>query len=441
MTSRRVTIAGGGLAGALMAKYLGQAGHEVTLFERRGDIRDATIVRGRSINLAVSERGLTALAEVGLKEKVLEHAVPMSGRMMHGIDGTLTYQPYSKNPEDCIQSISRGGLNRLLIEAAAEHENVTLRFEKRCIDVDPDSGKCFFIDERSGQVIEQDSDLIVGADGAFSAIRGRLQRTDRFDYSQSYLDAGYLELHIPAAEDGGFRMERNALHIWPRGRFMMIALPNEDGTFTVTCFWPLEGPNSFERLTKEAEVMAYFEEWFPDAVPLIPDLTGDYMKATPSSLVTVRCDPWSVGKVCLVGDSAHAIVPFYGQGMNAGFEDCRTLNRLLAENPEGWGKALRDYSAARKPNGDAIADLAIANFHEMRDHVGRPLFLLRKKLEKFLHKRLSGFYLPLYSMVSFSNVPYAEAVERARRQDRLVYGGLAALAFLLVLGLGVLLWA
>jgi len=424
-----------------MAKYLGQAGHEVTLFERRGDIRDATIVRGRSINLAVSERGLTALAEVGLKEKVLEHAVPMSGRMMHGIDGTLTYQPYSKNPEDCIQSISRGGLNRLLIEAAAEHENVTLRFEKRCIDVDPDSGKCFFIDERSGQVIEQDSDLIVGADGAFSAIRGRLQRTDRFDYSQSYLDAGYLELHIPAAEDGGFRMERNALHIWPRGRFMMIALPNEDGTFTVTCFWPLEGPNSFERLTKEAEVLAYFEEWFPDAVPLIPDLAGDYMKATPSSLVTVRCDPWSVGKVCLVGDSAHAIVPFYGQGMNAGFEDCRTLNRLLAENPEGWGKALRDYSAARKPNGDAIADLAIANFHEMRDHVGRPLFLLRKKLEKFLHKRLAGFYLPLYSMVSFSNVPYAEAVERARRQDRLVFGGLAALAFLLVLGLGVLLWA
>ena len=441
MSTKRITIAGGGLSGALMAKYLGLAGHQVTVFERRGDIRDATIVRGRSINLAVSERGLTALNEVDLKEKVLSHAVPMRGRIMHSVSGDLTFQPYSKNPDECIQSISRGGLNQLLLEEADQHDNVTLHFEKRCIDVDPDTGTAFFIDERSGEVIEQEADLVIGADGAFSAVRGRLQRSDRFDYSQSYLDAGYLELHIPAAEDGGFRMEKNALHIWPRGKFMMIALPNEDGTFTVTCFWPLEGPHSFGRITKEAEVQTYFQEWFPDAVPLMPSLMKDYTAGTPSSLVTVRCAPWSVGKVCLVGDAAHAIVPFYGQGMNAGFEDCRILNGLLNANPNNWGKALEEYAKERKPNGDAIADLAIANFYEMRDHVGRPSFLLRKKLEKFLHKNFSGFYLPLYSMVSFSNVPYAEAVERAKRQDRIVMNtAVGALLLLLLIVLGVITW-
>ena len=437
MTGKKVTICGGGLAGALLAKYLGLAGHQVALYERRGDIRDATIVRGRSINLAVSTRGLTALAEVGLKDLVLEHAVPMRGRMMHAIDGTLTFQPYSKNPDECIQSISRGGLNQLLLTEADKHENVELHFEKRCVDIHPDTGEAFFLDEKTGEVVETKADLVIGADGAFSAVRGRLQRTDRFDYSQSYLDSGYLELHIPATEDGGFQMEKNALHIWPRGRFMTIALPNEDGTFTVTCFWPLEGENSFARLTKEAEVQAYFERYFPDTLPLIPNLVQDYMNAKPSSLVTVRCDPWAVGKVALVGDAAHAIVPFYGQGMNAGFEDCRILTRLLAESPDNWGQALERYSKERKPQGDAIADLAIANFYEMRDHVGKPLFLLRKKLEKKLHKWFPGLYVPLYSMVSFSNTPYAEAIERAERQDRLAATGALSFAALL---LGALIW-
>ncbi len=444
MIEKKVTIVGGGLAGALMAKYLGLAGHKVSLFERRGDIRDATVVRGRSINLAVSTRGLTALNEVGLRDRVLEEAVPMRGRMMHAVDGTLTFQPYSKDPDECIQSISRGGLNQLLLTEAGKHDNVDLHFEKRCIDVDPDAGKAFFIDERTGDVSESEGDLVIGADGAFSAVRAHLQRTDRFDYSQSYLDAGYLELHIPAAAaGGGFAMEKNALHIWPRGKFMMIALPNEDGTFTVTCFWPLDGESSFGRLTKEAEVAEYFKLWFPDAVPLIPDLMSDYIKAKPSSLVTVRAKPWAVGKVVLVGDAAHAIVPFYGQGMNAGFEDCRILNGLLEGNRQHWPVAIANYSAARKPEGDAIADLAIANFYEMRDHVGSPYFLLKKKFEKLLHKWLPGLYTPLYSMVSFSNTPYSDAVERSKRQDRAVAIGLAGFAVLLLslfITLGSLLW-
>lgn len=440
VTGKKITIAGGGLSGALLAKYFGIAGHEVRLFERRPDIRDATIVRGRSINLAVSTRGLTALREVGLEERVLEQAVPMRGRTMHAVDGTITFQPYSKDPAECIQSISRGGLNQLLIEEADTHDNVSMHFEKRCVDVDPDTGKAFFMDERTGEVTETESDLVIGADGAFSAVRSRLQRTDRFDYSQSYLESGYLELHIPPAGEGEFHMEKNSLHIWPRGRFMMIALPNDDGSFTCTCFWPLDGENSFGRLTEEAEVAEYFRTWFGDAVPLMPSLVKDYMAATPSSLVTVRCEPWSVGKVVLVGDAAHAIVPFYGQGMNAGFEDCRHLVRLLRESPENWTAATDRYAKERKPNGDAIADLALANFHEMRDRVANPLFLLRKKIERALHRFLPGLYVPLYSMVSFSNVPYAEAVEKAKRQDRLVSGSALFLLVVVLALIGGLLW-
>ncbi len=440
MSEKRVTIAGGGLAGALMAKYLGLAGHQVSLYERRPDIRGVEIVRGRSINLAVSTRGLTALHEVGLREKILEEAVPMRGRMMHSVDGKLTFQPYSKNPDECIQSISRGGLNQLLLTEASKHENVSLHFEQRCVDVDPESGKAFFLSETTGEVTETDADLVIGADGAFSAVRARLQRSDLFDYSQSYLDSGYLELHIPPAEGDGFRLEKNALHIWPRGRFMMIALPNHGGTYTVTCFWPLDGEHSFGRLTNEAEVAEYFGRWFGDAVPLMPTLVEDYLAAKPSSLVTVRCAPWTVGKVTLVGDAAHAIVPFYGQGMNAGFEDCRILNGLLASTPDDWPGAIERYAKERKPNGDAIADLAIGNFYEMRDHVASPLFLARKKLEKLLQAVLPGLFIPLYSMVSFSNTPYADAVDRARRQDRVVLGGAVALLLFILAVAWSLLW-
>jgi len=441
MSGKRVTIVGGGLVGALMAKYLGLAGHEVAVYERRPDIRDATIVRGRSINLAVSTRGLTALAEVGLRDKVLERAVPMRGRMIHSVAGELAFQPYSKDPAECIQSISRGGLNQLLLVEAAAHENVSLHFEKRCVDVEPETGKAFFLDERTGDVTETEADVVLGTDGAFSAVRARLQKTDRFDYDQRYLDAGYLELRIPPAEGGGFRIEREALHIWPRGKFMMIALPNHDGTFTVTCFWPLDGEHGFARLTNAAEVESYFRKWFADAVPLMPTFVEDYLAAKPSTLVTIRCAPWTVGRVTLMGDAAHAIVPFYGQGMNAGFEDCRALARLLAESPGDWDGARARFAEERKPHADAIADLAVANFHEMRDKVASPLFRGRKRVEKLLHRALPGLYLPLYNMVSFSNIPYADAVARARRQDRAVSWGAILLAALLLIAIGGLLWS
>jgi kynurenine 3-monooxygenase len=441
VSEKRITIVGGGLVGALMAKYLGLAGHRVALFERRPDIRDATVVRGRSINLAVSTRGLTALHEVGLRDKVLERAVPMRGRMIHSVAGELAYQPYSKDPAECIQSISRGALNQLLLEEADLHENVTLRFEQRCVDLDPESGRAFFLNESTGSVTESQADLVLGTDGAFSAVRLRLQKGERFDYAQSYLDAGYLELRIPPVEGGGFRLEREALHIWPRGKFMMIALPNHDGTFTVTCFWPIDGEHGFARLTNAAEVEAYFRKWFSDAVPLMPTLVEDYLTAKPSTLVTIRCSPWTVGRVTLLGDAAHAIVPFYGQGMNAGFEDCRVLNRLLTESPGDWPGALARFAAERKPNADAIADLAVENFHEMRDKVARPLFRARKKVEKLLHKTLPGLYLPLYNMISFSNIPYADARDRARRQDRAITWGALILAALILITIGGLLWS
>ncbi len=418
MEGRSITVVGGGLVGSLMALYLGKDGHHVRFFERRPDIRGAQIVRGRSINLAISKRGLTALEEVGLKERTIEMVVPMRGRMMHAVSGELTFQRYSSRREDCIYSISRRGLNKMLIEEASKNENVELNFNQRCVDVDAPAGVATFRHSETGELTSVQSDLVVGADGAFSAVRDSLLRSYCFDFRQEYLEHGYLELNIPPKPDGGFRLEENALHIWPRQKFMMIALPNSDGSFTCTCFWPLEGEFSFGRLTKEGEVMDFFRRWFPDAVQHMPNLLEDFEASEPSTLVTVRSRPWVVGKTVLVGDAAHAVVPFYGQGMNAGFEDCRILHRLLVGNPGSWNEALEEYSSSRKPNCDALADLAIANFVEMRDHVASTRFLLKKKLEHLLEKMFPSFN-SLYSTISFTNTPYLEAVTSARRQVRM----------------------
>lgn len=417
MGNREITVVGGGLVGSLMALYLGKDGHRVRCFERRGDIRNARIVRGRSINLAISMRGLTALDEVGLKERALEMAVPMRGRMMHDLDSTLTFQRYSARKEECIYSISRGELNKMLLEEAGANSNVDLNFNQQCVGVDAEEGIATFADSATGELKSVDSDLVIGADGAFSAVRTSLLRSPSFDYSQEYLEHGYLELSIPPVGDGGFRLEKNALHIWPRKKFMMIALPNYDGSFTCTCFWPLEGEFSFGRLTREGEVMDFFRRWFPDSVQHMPTLLQDYSAVAPSTLVTVRCRPWTAGRTVLVGDAAHAVVPFYGQGMNAGFEDCRILHGLLESHPESWGRALEEFSTSRKPDCDALADLAIANFVEMRDHVASSRFLLKKKMEKLL-ERLIPTFNSLYCEISFTNTPYSRAVEVARRQFR-----------------------
>ncbi|NNM26504.1 MAG: FAD-dependent monooxygenase, partial [Phycisphaerales bacterium] len=401
----RVIIVGAGLGGALLACRLGQRGVQVEVYERRPDPRRAGFVGGRSINLALSTRGLTALRRVGLADAVLADAIPMRGRMMHAPDGRLTYQAYSKNRDDAIQSVSRGGLNVTLLDAAEACDSVRLFFGHRCEEVDLDRPAVTFIDEASDATVLAEGDLVVGADGAYSAVRTRLQRTDRFEYAQSYLAHGYKEVSFPPV-DGEFALEPNALHIWPRGGYMMIALPNPDRSFTGTLFWPYTGPHGFDALQTPDQIRAYFSSQFPDAVPLLPRLVEEYQSNPTGSLVTIRCDPWHYeDRVVLIGDAAHAIVPFYGQGMNAAFEDCSVLDECLDRRGATWGSVLAEYSASRKENGDAIAELAMENFIEMRDRVSSPLFLLRKRVEHTLHRWFPRWFVPLYNMVTFTNIP------------------------------------
>jgi kynurenine 3-monooxygenase len=426
------TIVGAGLAGALMACYLGRAGRRVDVYERRPDPRGHGQERGRSINLALSVRGIQALREVGLAEEVLKDAIPMRGRMIHSPTGALAFQPYGKDDSESINSVSRAGLNLTLVNAAARFEPVRLFFDRRCTDLDPEAG-ALELRDAAGAAAGVQAETVIAADGAYSAVRARLQKRDRFDYSQEYLSHGYKELTIPAAEGGGFRMEEHALHIWPRHSFMMIALPNRDGSFTCTLFWPYEGPNSFASVGTEADLVRFFERHFPDALPLMPGLAEDYFANPVGPLLTVRCSPWHVdGRVALLGDASHAVVPFLGQGMNAAFEDCTVLDRCLAANPGDRAAAFAAYERQRKENTDALAALCIENFLEMRDRVSSRLFRLRKKFEILLHRLLPRWYVPLYTLITFTTTPYAEARRRARRQDRAVRAALLALAALIL---------
>ena len=425
------SVIGAGLAGSLMAIFLGRAGHAVRVYERRPDPRTAGAEGGRSINLAISARGLHALEQVGLKDQVLRGAVPMRGRMIHSPTGDLAFQPYGTSGQ-AINSVSRAGLNLLLLEAAEREARLEVLFNHRLNAVDFERGTLQFTTQPEPVA----SGTIIGADGAFSAVRGQFQFRDRFSYSQSYLEHGYKELYIPPGPGGSFQMEPNALHIWPRGGYMMIALPNQDGSFTCTLFWPFEGANGFAAIKTETELLRFFQATYPDAVPLMPTLAHDFFANPTSSLVTVRCAPWHLGdSAVLLGDAAHAIVPFYGQGANAAFEDCVTLDECLRASPQDRGKAFARFEAQRKVHADAIADLALANFVEMRDHVASTGFLFNKKVEKVLHRLLPNSFVPLYTMISFSRVPYADAVALAAKQDRALRwaGGLALVAFVLLL--------
>ena len=435
-----VTIVGAGLAGTLLACYLGKAGRRVVLLEKRPDPRRGDAERGRSINLALSTRGLHALGEVGLVEEVVRDSILMRGRMIHHPHGALTFQPYGTGAHESLHSVSRAGLNRLLVEAAARYPSVEMHFEQRCTGLDVEAGTLTLLHGEGARHVR--AEVIVGADGAYSVVRSALLRRDRFDCSQDYLTHGYKELTIPAGPERTFRMEKHALHIWPRGTFMMIALPNADGSFTCTLFWPFEGPSSFAALKSESDILAFFREQFPDAVPLIPDLAHDFQHNPTSGLVTVRCRPWHVeGRVVLLGDACHAVVPFLGQGMNAAFEDCSVLVRCLNEHPDDRAAAFADYEARRKPHLDTLAELCVENFIEMRDRVGSRLFVLGKKLDVLLHALLPRWYLPLYTLIEFTRIPYADAVKRARRQRRILAGvGLALLVALLVLLAWLVVW-
>jgi kynurenine 3-monooxygenase len=440
----KFVLIGSGLAGGLLAAYLGRRGYDVDLYERRADPREGNIVGGRSINLAVSTRGIRALEQLGIADEVLLHAIPMRGRMIHDKSGDLHFSPYDVDPKKCINSIGRAALNTTVIEAAQRYSNVRVHFNHRCTDVDLD-GAVAQLEKTDGAVVAAVSaanpkiihargDAIIGVDGAFSAVRQSMQKKlENFEYDESYLPHGYKELTIPPGPDGSWRMEKNALHIWPRKSFMMIALPNPDGSFTCTLFWEFEGPRSFATTKTDDEVCGFFREEFPDAVPLMPTLLDDFKQNPTGSLVTIRCAPWYYrDKVALVGDAAHAVVPFYGQGMNAAFEDCVVLDECLGEFPDNRERAFAEYFSRRKENADALADLAIGNFIEMRDKTASKTFRAKKKLDHLLEAALPGMYLPLYTMVTFTRIPYAEAARRAQRQDRIVYGALIAAVVIIV---------
>ena len=428
----KFVLVGSGLAGGVLAAYLGRRGYQVELYERRADPREGNLVGGRSINLALSTRGIHALEQLGIADEVLKHAIPMPGRMIHDKSGELHFSPYDRDPRKHINSIGRAALNTTVIEAALRYPNVSVHFNHRCTGVDLESGTAHF---ESPQSVAASGDCVIGVDGAFSAVRGSMQKQiSGFRYNESYLAHGYKELTIPPAPDGSWRMEKNALHIWPRKSFMMIALPNPDGSFTCTLFWEFKGPRSFETTTTDDDVRRFFGEEFPDAVPLMPALVEEYRENPTGSLVTIRCAPWCYGdKVALVGDAAHAVVPFYGQGMNAAFEDCVVLDECFAGFADNRERAFAEYYSRRKVNADALADLAVGNFIEMRDKTASKTFRAKKKLDHFLEGVLPGIYLPLYTMVTFTRIPYAEAARRARIQDGIIYGFLALI--ILTLGL------
>jgi kynurenine 3-monooxygenase len=446
-------LIGSGLAGGLLAAYLGRRGHDVDLYERRADPREGNIIGGRSINLALSTRGIHALEQLGIADDVLRHAIPMRGRMIHDKSGDLHFAPYDVDPNKHINSIGRAALNTTVIEAAQRYPNVRVHFNYRCSDVDLESATADLVNSSAeaavlaapkpgergspaseNQIIHSRCDAVIGVDGAFSAVRQSMQlKIDNFEYDESYLAHGYKELTIPPGPDGSWQMEKNALHIWPRKSFMMIALPNPDGSFTCTLFWEFEGPRSFATTKTDDEVHEFFREEFPDALPLMPSLLEDFKQNPTGSLVTIRCAPWYYrDKVCLVGDAAHAVVPFYGQGMNAAFEDCVVLDECLAEFPQDRQRAFAKYFARRKENADALADLALENFIEMRDKTASRAFRAKKRLDHLLEATLPGTYLPLYTMITFTRIPYAEAARRARIQDAIVYAGLIATALAVI---------
>lgn len=416
--NKDVIVLGAGLVGSLLSIVLSKRGYNVTVYERRADMRKENLYAGRSINLALSDRGWRGLRIAGIEDEIKKVAIPMHGRTLHPVKGEINYQPYGKEGQ-YINSVSRGGLNCELMTLAEKH-GVKINFGQRVINVDLKTNTVF-LEDLNGLKSEVKSDLVFGSDGAYSAARLQLQFTELYNYSQTYLEHGYKELTIEAGPDGAFQLEKNVLHIWPRGGYMLIALPNTDGTFTCTLFFPHKGNPSFEMLQDEKSLVDFFSEVFPDVMPLMPNLVRDFFANPTGSLMTVRCFPWIFeNKLMLIGDAAHAIVPFYGQGMNCGFEDCAVLDSLIEKYNHDWNKIMPAYQELRKPAADGIAELAVLNFIEMRDLVGKPEFLLRKKIEANFNSKYPNEWTPLYGMVTFSEIPYHVALAEGKRQDKVM---------------------
>lgn len=418
---KTVSIAGAGPVGALLGVMLAKKGYKVDLFESRPDSRKTNIYQGKSINLALSDRGWLALQAVGLDQEIRTQAIPMYCRVMHDLDGNITKQPYGKDNQ-AIWSVSRSGINEQLISLAEKEANLEVHFEHHLAEVDFENGNSSY--NNNGKVVNNQSDLIFGADGAFSKVRRLAQELpkQRISYSLDYMPQSYMELSISANADGSHKLEKNALHIWPRKDFMLIALPNIDGSFTCTLFMNQEGELSFDALDNKAKVTAFFDEYFKSAVPLLNNPVHDFMSKAPSPLCLVHIYPWIINnRVGLIGDAAHAMVPFYGQGMNCGFEDCRILNELVDCHEHDWSAILNAYQQERKPNGDAIIELAKRNFVEMSELSADKHFLLRKQIEAKFHSKYPELWVPLYSMVTFSpNTPYSTALKVGDIQNEIM---------------------
>jgi kynurenine 3-monooxygenase len=418
--SHTITLVGAGLTGPLLGLCLAQRGFPVQIFERRPDMRRTRASAGRSINLAVSTRGIHALRAAGLWDQMSRIIIPMKGRMMHALAGELTFQPYGKNDTEVINSISRADLNVALM-SSAEAEGVKIHCNERCTGMDWATGAARFRNEESGRETMVNSEIVIGTDGSASALRQDMQKQGRLNFSQEVLDYGYKELTIAAGPSGKHVLEPHALHIWPRGAYMLIALPNIDGTFACILFLPYEGPESFSTLDTKEKALHFFRERFADAVPLMPQLQENYATNPVGSMVTIKSASWQAdGKVLLLGDAAHAIVPFFGQGMNCAFEDCTVFLELLDQHGPDWPKLFQEFERGRKQNTDAIADMALENFIEMRDRVADPRFLFRKKVELALEAKYPRRFVPKYAMVTFHRVPYSVALTRGTIQDRLL---------------------
>lgn len=422
MSKQKVVIIGAGLAGSLLSIYLSKKGIAADVYESRDDIRKTKTAAGRSINLALSDRGIAALREVGMDEYMLAEAVPMHGRMIHAVDGQTKLLPYSGREGEYINSVSRSGLNAALINEAEKYAGVKFYFNQKCAGFDCKTGEALLENIETGERKTVKGDTLIAADGAGSAIRNAMfSSVPRFDFSQKFLEHGYKELHIPPDKNGDFVIEKNALHIWARRSFLMIALPNFDGSFTCTMFLAHTGENSFEQLTDEKSLLEFFQTNFADAIPLMPTLVEDFFANPIGNLGTIKCFPWNVGgKSLLLGDSAHAVVPFYGQGMNASFEDCRVLNQLIEAHGTNWKTVFTEYGKQRKENTDAIAEMAVENFYEMRDSVANPVFQRKRELETKLEHTFPD-YFSKYSMVTFrEDLPYSVAKRRGNAQDNLL---------------------
>lgn len=412
-----IVLIGAGLVGSVWACLLGRH-HDVHVYESRPDPRVVPPHPGRSVHLVISARGWRALDAIGLRNAVESIAVPLMGRRIHTEDGRLAFTPYGPDNQT-IYAVNRAMLNELLVTHAAKQPRVRIHFDRRCEAVDPDTGAIRFHCRDSGDTIDVVADRIFAADGAFSKVRSSLLRLDRFDYSQAFLSYGHKELSIPA--DRAAALERDKMHVWPRRNLMLTAFPNIDGSFGATLLLPFEGSLSFAGLRTPDELTAFFDRVFPDATTLIPNLAEEFFSRPTASIVTIQCSPWTYrGRIALIGDAAHAMVPFLGQGMSAGLEDCMVLADILERYGDDWDGAFREYERLRKPQCDAVTELARQHFYELAERVGDPAHRLRREMEIKIHKFFPDRFMPLYAMIAFTHIPYAEAQAIAAAQDAVV---------------------